>query len=214
MVKTTESSAAKLGQILLVQRKKLGLSLRQVHASTKIKSEYLKALEKGEWANLPEEVYVRGFIKRYASLLGLTPGPLVNLYANPASISAPVWRPKLRQRRVIFTLNMVAALAAGLSVVVVAGYLGWQWLSLAAAPRLSLASPASDMAVAEPTFELQGRTTPGNEVTINSTPVAVEADGSFKTTIGIQAGDNVLSVTAKSKLGKTTTIVRHLVGSK
>jgi len=37
----------------------------------KIRLPYLQSIEKGAWDELPGEVYVRGFVKRYADFLGL-----------------------------------------------------------------------------------------------------------------------------------------------
>ena len=50
-----------------------GLSLKQVSEETRIDEKYLKALEAGNIALLPEP-YMRGFLKTYAFYLDLDPG--------------------------------------------------------------------------------------------------------------------------------------------
>lgn len=52
------------------RRKDRGLSIRQASASTRIDEQYLRALEAGNIALLPEP-YMRAFLKTYASYLGL-----------------------------------------------------------------------------------------------------------------------------------------------
>lgn len=65
----------------LTERRKLrGLTLDQVHQAIKIRVSYLKALEQGQWDELPGEVYIRGFIKRYAQYLGLDADKLLAPY--------------------------------------------------------------------------------------------------------------------------------------
>ena len=50
-------------------RRKVGLS--EVEAATRIRIRYLQAIESEEWGVLPGDVYVRSFIRTYASYLGL-----------------------------------------------------------------------------------------------------------------------------------------------
>lgn len=63
-----------LGNRLLQARERKGLSLSDVSEQLRIRKVYLESLEKGEWDELPEETYVRGFLKQYARLLNLDIG--------------------------------------------------------------------------------------------------------------------------------------------
>ena len=69
-----------IGQELKKAREEKELSLKEVADKTKIQSRYLEALENGDWERLPEEVYLRGFIKTYAQHLGLDAPALVEAY--------------------------------------------------------------------------------------------------------------------------------------
>jgi len=60
-----------LGDLLRIEREKQGLSLDEVHDSTKISKSALRSLEAGTAEDLPHPVYTKGFIKNYAELLGL-----------------------------------------------------------------------------------------------------------------------------------------------
>jgi len=60
-----------LGELLRSEREKKGLSLDEVHESTKISKSALRSLESGLAEDLPHPVYTKGFIKNYAELLGL-----------------------------------------------------------------------------------------------------------------------------------------------
>jgi len=54
------------------QRQKLGISIKEVAAITRIRHFYLQAIEDEEFEKLPVDVYVRGYIKEYARFLGIS----------------------------------------------------------------------------------------------------------------------------------------------
>ncbi|HEY8551997.1 MAG TPA: RodZ domain-containing protein, partial [Thermaerobacter sp.] len=58
-----------------------GLTLHDVQVATKIRRKYLEALERGDDAQLPPEVYTRGFIRAYAKLVGLDGMELAQAYS-------------------------------------------------------------------------------------------------------------------------------------
>ncbi|MDR2800787.1 MAG: DUF4115 domain-containing protein [Desulfovibrio sp.] len=60
-----------LGATLRNEREKRALSIDDVSAILKISARLLRALEEGDSASLPHPTYIRGFIRSYASFLGL-----------------------------------------------------------------------------------------------------------------------------------------------
>jgi len=60
-----------IGAILEKKRLEKGLSLKEVEQATKIRTRYLKGLEREDPTALPDPVYARGFLKTYANFLGL-----------------------------------------------------------------------------------------------------------------------------------------------
>jgi len=71
-------SGASIGALLRERREALGASLAEVEAATKIRQKYLSALEADEWQQLPGEVVGRGFLRNYASYLGLEPTDIID----------------------------------------------------------------------------------------------------------------------------------------
>ncbi len=68
------SSAEKLrsvAQQLIQAREAQGIALEEIATKTFIPMRILKALEAGETFKLPEPIFVQGFIRRYAKLVGL-----------------------------------------------------------------------------------------------------------------------------------------------
>ncbi|MDQ5964180.1 MAG: Helix-turn-helix protein [Cyanobacteriota bacterium erpe_2018_sw_39hr_WHONDRS-SW48-000098_B_bin.30] len=73
-------SLEQIGQKLKSAREMQGLSLGQVYDRTKIPMSSLEAIETGRGDDLPEPVYVAGFIKRYGDMLGLSGQALADEY--------------------------------------------------------------------------------------------------------------------------------------
>ena len=71
-------SGTSIGALLRERREALGASLAEVEAATKIRQKYLSALESDEWQQLPGEVVGRGFLRNYASYLGLEPTDIID----------------------------------------------------------------------------------------------------------------------------------------
>lgn len=69
-----------IGQKLKNARENRGLSIGQIYDRTKISAANLEAIENGDIDQLPEPVYVSGFIKRYAECVGLNGQNLVEEY--------------------------------------------------------------------------------------------------------------------------------------
>jgi cytoskeleton protein RodZ len=52
-------------------RETKGLTVDEVAAKTRIRSDFVKALEDGNFAKLPDQVFAKGFVRSYARSLGL-----------------------------------------------------------------------------------------------------------------------------------------------
>lgn len=68
---------SELGALLKQQRELRRLSVRDVMDATKISRRNLNALEAGEVRLLPHPVYLKGYVRNYARLVGLDPEQLV-----------------------------------------------------------------------------------------------------------------------------------------
>ena len=79
MVARERCGLGELGERLRQAREEQGLSLADVEKRTHIRTALLDALEHEDFARLPELVYVRGFVRGYAGVLGLDAAPLLAL---------------------------------------------------------------------------------------------------------------------------------------
>ncbi|MFC1824943.1 RodZ domain-containing protein [Thermodesulfobacteriota bacterium] len=90
-----------VGSFLRTERERQGLSFDQVAQTTKLRRQFISALEDENWDDLPQPVFVRGFIRSYAQALGLDDSEALDLYkrvlplesAIPKSLTEPKRRP-------------------------------------------------------------------------------------------------------------------------
>ncbi|NEZ67500.1 DUF4115 domain-containing protein [Leptolyngbyaceae cyanobacterium CCMR0082] len=62
---------SQLGAYLQEKRQEQGKSLEDISLQTYIRAQLLKAVETGDTSDLPQPIFVQGFIRRYADALGL-----------------------------------------------------------------------------------------------------------------------------------------------
>lgn len=74
-----------IGATLREARNRRKVDLSEVEAATQIRVRYLRAIENEEWDVLPGDVYVRSFIRTYASHLGLDGERLAEEYRRSVS---------------------------------------------------------------------------------------------------------------------------------
>ncbi len=205
-----------IGELLKEARLAAGLDLAAMTEQTRIKREALLALESNRFGDLPAAVFVKGYVNAYARVLDTNPQPWLAMlrrdykegalgklqlhdYLVPSlsttSIQAPV-------KTVVLTSTL-----AGL---VLAAYVGWQWILLNRPPTLTIVSPTELTEVGQEVV-VTGRTKPDVSVTINGQPANLKPDGIF---IGQayfpKAGIATIQVEAKDSRGKKTTQQRQV----
>jgi cytoskeleton protein RodZ len=60
-----------IGDFFKQVRETKGLTVEEVASKTRIRTDFVKALEEGNFAKLPDQVFARGFVRSYARSLGL-----------------------------------------------------------------------------------------------------------------------------------------------
>lgn len=78
-----------IGPALREARLSQGKSVEEASRETRIRTDYLQALEEEEYAELRGDVYVRGFLRTYSSYLGLDADDLLGRYNREFGQPAP-----------------------------------------------------------------------------------------------------------------------------
>lgn len=121
-----------VGDALVSGRNKKKKSSEDISSTLCIRKVYVHALEKGDYAALPEPCYTLGFVRSYAEYVGIDPEPLVQTYkdyiksmSRPEQAAEDLHFPKPTQPNRIPNMVLVA-LSVGL---VILAYAGWYAVS-------------------------------------------------------------------------------------
>lgn len=73
------------GEFFKQARERRGLTLEDVAVKTRIHPDFLRALEESNFAKLPDQVFVKGFVRAYAQSLGLDEDDALRRFVEAAS---------------------------------------------------------------------------------------------------------------------------------
>jgi cytoskeletal protein RodZ len=73
-----------IGEFFKQVRETKGLTIDEVASKTRIRTDFVKALEDGNFAQLPDQVFARGFVRSYARSLGLDEDDAIHRFVQSA----------------------------------------------------------------------------------------------------------------------------------
>lgn len=202
-----------LGRTLMEKRELKGIPISRAARDLLIKKEQLESLEAGDWEDLPEPPFVRGFIKNYGDYLGLDTGRLLALYRREYDASKhPSANLKGRKlKRFVITPTSMVTITSIFVVVLFIIYLIIQYLSIVSSPKLDVFAPPADTTTSAPVIRIDGKTEPGATVAVNGDFAPVDSQGNFQYQYTLKDGQNIIEIIAAKRLSpksKVTRIVR------
>ena len=200
-----------IGTFLKESRLKKRYSLIKVENATRIKKEFIEAVEEENWKSLPEFPVVVGFVKNIAQFLDLGERSTVALLRRdypPKSLSINP-KPDVGQK---FSWSPKLTFITGISLVILAvvTYLGFQYSKFLAPPRLEVAEPQEGQIVSKRLVTVSGKTDGDAAVKVNNQPIVTNDDGKFNIQIQIYEGTTEITVKATSRSGKETVVKRMI----
>ena len=88
-VHLVNNSLRDIGAALKQEREKKGLTVRDIREFTCIPVHHILAIESGNRKSLPENLFLVGFIKRYAKAVGLNQQTISNMYLKERIVNNP-----------------------------------------------------------------------------------------------------------------------------
>lgn len=195
-----------ISELLQDTRIEKGYTLDSIVKATKIKKSYLVAIENGKFQDLPSESYALGFVKNYASYLGIDRTKATALFrrefeANMANLPTFKSQDKRFSKNYFLTPRNFLFFAI---ILVILGYIAFQYSSYFFGPRLEVLGPKENAVVVNSIVEVSGNTDPYATVLINGEEAYVQLDGTFRKTLYLFQGKKQIVVTSKNRNGKET----------
>jgi len=90
-----------IGEFFKQVRETKGLTIDEVASKTRIRTDFVKALEDGNFAKLPDQVFARGFVRSYARSLGLDEDDAIHRFtqSSGAYYDKQIERERLKTRQ-------------------------------------------------------------------------------------------------------------------
>lgn len=203
----------RIGARLKEVRLRKGLTLSDVAQNTKIKPDFLEAIENGEYDRLPSASYAQGFVRNYASFLGLPEKESLALFRRefdeekiykvlPQGLSQNSF--SIRRFK-SSTLLLVVLLFASLL-----GFIVFQYRDAFINPKVEITSPAENAIIYSSDVTVSGKTDPENLVFVETFPVSPDVEGRFTKIISLFEGEVELTIRVVNKFNRETKVVRHL----
>lgn len=198
-------------EIIKEARLRKKISLSRLESETKIKKEFLEAIETGAWNKLPDFPVVTGFVKNIADFLDINQNRLIAMLRRDYPPKKLVINPKPDvSEKFTWTPKLTFYVGAAIIGIFILGYLIFQYSRFVRPPILSVIVPEEEMVVTDPKVEVIGKTDPDTAVKVNNQPIFVEEDGSFSAVVAIYEGTTEIVVIATSRTGKETIIRRTI----
>lgn len=197
-----------ISDILKEERIKKSLSIEDVVNATKIRKSFIVAIEDGRLGSLPSESYALGFVKNYASFLGIPESRAAALfrreYDSAKMESTPKFRRAISQSKDRFSLKSPKTLLILGVLLIIFGYIVYQFSFLIIGPKLEVKSPLQGSIVSENIVVVSGKTEPSANVLVNGEDVYVDLSGAFKKTLYLKTNQEHIEIVAKNRYGKET----------
>lgn len=219
--KRTVRSQKTIGQTLKRARQERDISLSQAEVDTQIRLKYLEALENDNFSVFSAQVYALGFLRRYATYLGIDADRMIERYESDLELTKNLEKKQLikarqkdifnqesseyKQKKPInISPQIVLSCVIALFVVGFFGYVWFQVKSFAASPEIELKNPSNEIVVMMNEITVEGKTDAGASLFINDQLVTLDAEGKFSQNIKLVSGLNTIEVKATNKAEKET----------
>jgi transcriptional regulator with XRE-family HTH domain len=192
------------------------VTIADVSRNTGIQIAYLEYLEQGMFEKLPAEVYVRGFLRRYAEYLGVPDEPILRQYDRERGMSQSLSKDADKEdqnsmirgafqkipsilitpRRITVSLFLLMASAGFI-------YVYSEYRSFISEPVLIVSEPMQEVTRTESTSSfIAGKTDPDSRIFINDQAILVDERGGFREKIDLQKGVNTVTIRSVNRFSK------------
>jgi cytoskeletal protein RodZ len=205
----------KIGAKFLELRVRKKLSLDEVSSATKIKKEFLEAIENGDFIDLPSSTYAYGFVRNYAKFLGLNENQATALFRREfdSENSFEVLpqglfkKENLTSKKIRIGRNFILILGVFIFIL---SFIFFQYKDAVFNPNLQIVSPKDNQIIVGSDLDVKGSTSPNNTVYVDDQLVFVDEFGNFTKIITVFPGKTDVFIKVSNRFGKETQVDKHI----
>lgn len=205
----------RIGAQFREERKRQNLTIEEIAKATKIREEFLNAIESGEYKKLPGASYAYGFVRNYAKFLGL-----------PVERSLAIFRREFDEKKSIeilpngllkqgeYQLPKVrigrSTILVTLILIIIASFLFFQYRSAFFNPNLDVQEPQENQKINSLSLIVEGETDPNSTLIIEEEQVSVDSNGKFRKEITVFPGTTTIHFQVENRFGRKTIVERKI----
>lgn len=204
-----------IGEVLKRYRQ-ARISLEDFSELVKVPINNLRKLEANDFSGLPEDFYIRSYIKLYARHLDLDYKKMEKLYEDQTIGTNPTRKdsqsiPTVQPKKIIITPKIINVGLLVLAGLILAGYLFFQVSKIFATPYLEISYPSKDLVIKENYIGVSGKVEPESEIFINDKQIFPDQSGAFSLTLDLKNGLNIIKFSATKKYSKENVQYRQIL---
>ncbi|MBU0619951.1 MAG: helix-turn-helix domain-containing protein [Patescibacteria group bacterium] len=194
-------------------RRAKNLCLETIARELNINYKYLKALENGNYDELPAGTYKKSFLKKYSSYLGLDYNDFDNLSKIDGNRKHHnFFSQQIAKVSYFFNIPKIAkSIIAIIITCVFFTYLGFYLKKTTLPPELYIIKPTNNLILQDNFLDIIGKTEPEAQVAINGEMILIDNSGMFKENISLKQGVNTIVITAQKKYGSKKIVKRQVL---
>lgn len=200
-----------IGELIRGARLKKRWPQSRLEEETKIKKGFIDAIERQKWELLPDFAVVTGFVRSIAKALDIDEEKTVALFRRDYSPKIQSVNPKpdvstkfYWSPRLTFIIGIISL------AVLVIGYLTFQYNKFLSPPALDVSEPKENQIVNNSILKVIGKTDSDATILVNNQETIVDQEGKFEADLEVIDKTTQIEVVAKSRAGKTTTLIRKI----
>lgn len=221
-MKKTAYDQITIGKLLKKSRQDKHLSIAQISDITKINKKYIKAIEEENYSIFPSEVFLVGFIKNYASYVGVPKQRALALYRREREIEEAEQLTTAKKSPLAFQITVTPNKIISFFFIIVALsvfiYLGTYASTILREPSLALSSPINvsnkqtvDFTTDQETIELIGTHEIGTKIRVNDKEYDFLESEVFTIEQSLNKGINKFRIESETEFGKKTDLTLNVV---
>jgi cytoskeleton protein RodZ len=144
------------GSQLANLRQQKGYSIEYVASKLHLRARIIELIESGDFNSLPEPVFVKGYLRAYSKLLGVSPDPFLAVFNDQYTVEKKperaLWQSKRESHKAEYIIRMVTILFA-VGVLVAVGV--WWQKNKDAQPTFSAKEKISELSLNDAPSELK-----------------------------------------------------------
>lgn len=200
-----------IGSLLKSLRLKKEITLTSISQETNIAIHLLKYLENDDYTNLPSSTFTKGFITKYAQLIGLSSQKALAIFRrdfiiNESGKIMPRGLAKPLDKSTLITSKIFSIVGISIFIVLITVYLIFQLKNFQTPPNIEITRPKPNAVVKGPIVSVSGFVSTDSTVYINDAIADVFPTGEFRSSTKLEQGEQIIRIKAINSQQKQTQI--------